>query len=126
MFYQVDGFKNCFHFFVIIGKTQQRKPRQQPSEWRSCIHFSKHEFSKSPLLLTSGSIDAIHPGGTHNMKVAHVALKQRPPSKLLKAQLSEIFQGIFSPAPIPGDCACHSVHLCECVLFAHGGTACLF
>lgn len=56
------------------------------------------------------------------MKVAHVVLKQRPPSKLLKAQLSGIFQGIFSPAPIPGDCVCQSVSVsCWC---AAGQPAC--
>lgn len=65
-------------------------------------------------------MDAIQPGATHNMKATHLALKQRPPTKLLKAQLSGIFQAIFSPTQIPGDCVRHSVCLCERVLFERG------
>lgn len=66
----------------------------------------------SPPLCVTWSVDAIQPGATHNIKAAHLALKQRPASELLKAQLSGIFQGIFSPAQIPVDCVCHSVCLC--------------
>ena len=60
----------------------------------------------------------------HNIKAAHLALKQGPASELLKAQLSGIFQGIFSPAQIPGDCVGHSlcVSVCVCPFFVREGS----
>lgn len=57
-----------------------------------------------------------------SIKAAHLALKQGPASKLLKAQLSGIFQGIFSPAQILTGPVCQSV--CVSSLCAGGQLAC--
>lgn len=55
-----------------------------------------------------------------SIKAAHLAFKQGPASKLLKAQLSGIFQGIFSPAQIPTGPVCQRV--CVCPLFVREGS----
>lgn len=79
--------------------------------------FSETWGVLSPPLSATWSVDAIQSDATHSIKAAHLALKQRLASKLLKAQLSGIFQGIFSPAHIPSGYVCHSVRVCPLIVW---------